>query len=221
MLENAVIGLVSGLFVSFLVLVIGKFWNKVIEPWIEERVYKDLHVEGKWYSLYVESGDYRQEIVNLKRHGHTITGIMVCKIGADDGEEYTLCGSFRNLLLPMTYESSDKNKSDRGTITLKSSHNGQRLNGEVAMYETRSDSICTARVIWFRNKDELEKTVEYIKKHRERLREIRLREQEVREELSEFMEEFAREYAKRKQQESDEIENAIEGEASLIEHNKG
>ena len=57
MVENIVVGLVSGLFVSFLVLVIGKLWRAVIEPWIEERVYKDLHIEGKWYSLYVESGD--------------------------------------------------------------------------------------------------------------------------------------------------------------------
>lgn len=221
MYENIVIGLVSGLVVSFLVLVIGKFWRGVVEPWFEERVYKDLHLEGKWFSLYVETGDYRQEIINLKRHGHAITGTMICKNGADEGEEYSLCGSFRNLLLPMTYESIDKNKSDRGTITLKSSHNGQRLVGEIAMYDTRTDSIDTARILWFRNKDELEKTVTYIKNHRERLQEIREKENEIREELSEFMAEFAREFSKRKRQEQEEKDNAIDGEALLIEHKKG
>jgi hypothetical protein len=217
MYENIVTGLVSGLVVSFTVLVIGKFWRGVVEPWFEERVYKDLHLEGKWFSLYVETGDYRQEIINLKRHGHAIIGLMTCRNGADEGEEYSLCGSFRNLLLPMTYESTDKNKSDRGTITLKSSHNGQRLIGEIAMYETRSGAIDTAQVIWFRNKDELKKTVEYIKEHREKLQELRERELEVREELSEFMAEFAKEFSKRKRQEQEEKDEAIDGESSLIE----
>ncbi|CAH6889072.1 conserved hypothetical protein [Vibrio chagasii] len=221
MLENVVVGLVSGLFVSFLVLVIGRFWKGVVEPWFEERVYKDLQIEGKWYSLYVETGDYRQEIVNLKRHGHTITGNMTCKNGADDGEEYILCGSFRNLVLPLTYESADKTKSDRGTITLMSSHNGQRFIGEVAMYETKSDAIDTAHVMWFRNKEDIKSTVEYIQEHREELRAIRNKEREIREELSDFMEEFAKAYAKKKRKEKAEKEDVIEGEAHQIEHKEG
>jgi hypothetical protein len=218
MVENIVVGLVSGLFVSFLVLVIGKLWRAVIEPWIEERVYKDLHIEGKWYSLYVESGDYRQEAINLKRHGHAIKGEMICKHGADDGEGYSLCGSFRNLLLPLTYESTDSKKSDRGTITLKSAHNGQRLVGEVAMYETKRDFISTAKVIWFRDKEELNKTIEYIKKNREKLKVIREKEFAVQEEFSKFFKEFSEEYARKKKKEQEENEPAIEGEAKRISH---
>lgn len=218
MLENIVVGLVSGLVVSFLVLVIGRFWKNIVEPWFEERVYKDLQIEGKWYSLYVDAGDYRQEIVNLTRHGHSISGKMTCKNGADDGEEYTLCGSFRNLVLPLTYESADKTKSDRGTITLMSSHNGQRFLGEVAMYETKSDSIDTATVIWFRDKDDLKETVKYIKEHREELKRIRDKERKNREEFSHFMEEFAKVFAKKKQKEQEDKNEAIEGEVHKIEH---
>ena len=218
MVENAVIGLVSGLVVSFIVLVVGRFWRGIVEPWFEERVYKDLHIEGKWFSLYVETGDYRQETINLKRHGHSISGHMICKTGADDGEEYTLCGSFRNLLLPLTYESTDKEKSDRGTITLKSSHNGQRFVGEVAMYETKSDDIDTCHVIWFRNKGDLEATVSYIKEHREILRAIRKKENAIREELSDFFDEFAKEFAKKKKAEKECDDDVIEGEAQRLKH---
>ncbi|KPZ70356.1 hypothetical protein AN944_02428 [Shewanella sp. P1-14-1] len=219
MFENVVSGLVSGLVVSFLVLVVGRFWKGVVEPWIEERVYKDLHVEGKWYSLYVNTGDYRQEAINIKRHGHTINGHMICKTGADDGEEYYICGSFRNLLLPLTYEAADKQKSDRGTITLMSSHNGERFVGEVAMYDTKADSIGTTKVIWFRNRKDLERTVKYIKLHREQLDEIRERERHIQDELSDFFEEFAKEFAKRKEEEQKEKEDAIEGESKRIENN--
>lgn len=218
MYENLMIGLVSGLVVSFIVLVLSKFWNRVVEPWFEERVYKDLHVEGKWFSLYVEADDYRQEIINLKRHGHAIAGTMTCKTGADEGEEYSLCGSFRNLLLPLTYEATDKNKSDRGTITLKSCHNGQRLIGEVAFYATIHDSVGTTKVIWFRKKEELDNTVKYIKEHRDELKELRERDQKIREEFSEFMEEFTKEFAKRRREKEEEKEKAIEGEVIKIEH---
>ncbi|EJK2117039.1 hypothetical protein [Vibrio navarrensis] len=220
MFQNLVVGLVSGLVVSFIVLVVGRAWRAIVEPWFEERVYKDLHIEGKWYSLYVDTDDYRQEAINLKRHGHSISGHMICKTGADDGEEYSLCGSFRNLLLPLTYEASDKKKSDRGTITLMSTHNGERFVGEVAMYETKTDSICTGHVIWFRNKKDLEETVSYIKQHREQLQKLRVRERELRAEFAEFFEEVAQEFAKRKMQERKAKEDAIEGEVHLVEDKK-
>jgi hypothetical protein len=219
MFENLVSGLISGLVVSFLVLVVSRFWRGVVDPWFEERVYKDLHIEGKWYSLYVNTGDYRKETISLKRHGHTITGHMICKTGEDDGEEYSLCGSFRNLLLPITYEATDKQKSDRGTITLMSSHNGERFIGKIAMYDTKSDSIDTTQIIWFRNKKDLEKTERFIRAHRDELDIIRAKEREIREELSDFFQEFAKEFSKKKKEEQQEKDDAIDGEAKRIEDN--
>ncbi|QUX94421.1 hypothetical protein C0J08_02890 [Marinomonas sp. CT5] len=219
MFENVVAGLVSGVVVSILVLVIGRFWKAVVVPWFEERVYKDLHVEGKWYSLYVDTGDYRQEIISLKRHGHSISGHIICKTGADDGEEYSVCGSFRNLLLPLTYEAADKQKSDRGTITLMSTYNGERFVGEIAMYETNTDSIGTTKVIWFRSKVDLDRTLTYIKLHREQLDKIRARELKIREDMREFFEEFTKEFSERKKQEQREKDDVIEGESKRLENN--
>lgn len=214
MLQNIVIGLVSGLFVSFIVLVIGRFWRGIVEPWFEERVYKDLHIEGRWYSLYVESADYRQESINIQRQGHAICGKMICKCGPDDGEEYTISGSFRNLLLPLAYESADPQKSDRGTITLMSTNNGQRFVGKVAMYETQRDQIETARVVWFRDREDLKKTICYIQAHRQAMEDMREKEEAIREEFSDFFEELKKEFTKEKQQEK---EITIEGEANQIE----
>ncbi|EHK5111959.1 hypothetical protein I2702_004778 [Vibrio parahaemolyticus] len=217
MIENLVAGLVSGLIVSFLVLVVGKFWRAVIEPWFEEKVYKDLRIEGKWYSLYVDAADYRQEVVNIKRKGHSIEGIMMCKTGVDEGEEYTISGSFRNMLLPLTYEARDRKKSDRGTVTLMSTHNGERLVGKVALYHTKYDEIETAPVIWFRNKEHLSKTIEYIEQHREEYREMMRQEEEVREQFFKFFEEYGDEFRRRQTQEE---ERTIEGEVEQIEHRK-
>ncbi len=134
MQENIISGLVSGLTVTFLVLVFRQFWHTAIIPWFEERVYKDVQIEGKWFGLYPLSRDLRQDVIVLKRHGHTITGIITCTKGGDEGDEYSVCGSFRNLLLPLTYESTDKTKTDRGSITLKCVRDGERLKGEISFY---------------------------------------------------------------------------------------
>lgn len=224
MLEsNIVVGLISGLTVSFIVMVLGKLWKGLVEPWFEERVYKDLHIEGKWYSLYVNAVDFRQETISLKRHGHTVTGTMMCTTGEDDGEEYHICGSFRNMLLPLTYEATDKKKTDRGSITLRSTFNGERLVGKIALYETRFDEVETGQVVWFRNKNDVKEQIEYIKAHREELDAIKEKERKVRREFQEFFKEFAKEFAERKKAEKDkekeEEERTIEGEAKRIENN--
>lgn len=214
MQSELTIGLISGLTVTGIILVIGKIWTSIIEPWFEERVYKDTHIEGKWFSLYVNSTDLRRETINLKRTGHGVEGKMMCNTGKDDGEEYLLQGSFRNLLLPMTYEANDNSKTDRGTITLKSIHNGQRLTGRVAMYNTGRDSISSAPVIWFRKKEDLEEQVAYIKRHREELQAIREKSEQVAEEFQKFFDEFFEEFAKKKREEA---ERTFEGESQRIE----
>ena len=210
-------GLISGLVVTFIVLIVGRLWSSIVEPWFEERVYKDLHIEGKWYSLYVDSSDLRQETINLKRHGHTVTGKMMCTTGPDDGEEYDLQGSFRNMLLPLSYESSDKKKTDRGTITLRSSFNGERLVGKIALYETRFDDIETGQVVWFRDKEDVRAQIEYITEHREKIQKMKNQEAELQKKFREFFKEFAKEYARKKAAEKDSV---IEGEAKRIESDR-
>ena len=156
MYENLISGLVSGLVVTVFVVVFRTFWKSIIVPWFEERVYKDVKIEGKWFGLYPTSIDLRRDVIVLKRHGHYVSGTLTCTKGKDEGDEYSLCGSFRNLLLPLTYESTDREKTDRGTITLRAINNGEKLSGKIAYYHNSRDSISSTNIIWFRSKDELE-----------------------------------------------------------------
>ncbi|MFO4643386.1 hypothetical protein [Vibrio cholerae] len=156
MQENFIVGLVSGLVVTIFVVTFKKFWEAVIIPWFEERVYKDVKIEGKWYGINPTTKDLEENLITLKRHGHTIQGTMICVSGADEGTEFKLCGSFRNMLLPLTYEENDKTKTDRGTITLKVINNGEEMKGILAFYHNQRDSIETANVHWYRNKSKVE-----------------------------------------------------------------
>lgn len=172
-------GLISGLVVSLLVVFISRFWAYVVVPWFEDRIYKDAHIEGKWFGLYPATVDYRQDIVVLKRHGHAICGKMVCVHGDDEGEEYALSGSFRNMILPLTYETLDKHKTDRGTITLICSRNGEQLIGKIALYETMTDRVTTGNIIWFRRKEHLVNAVKEIEAQKSILQKLRAEKREI------------------------------------------
>lgn len=152
-------GLISGAIVTLSVIVFRSFWKSVVVPWFEDRVYKDARIEGKWFSLYPGDQPYRQETIVLERRGHAIRGTMICTNGADEGDSYSLSGSFRNLLLPLIYESSDRSRIDRGTITLRSTDDGRGFSGRLAAYGSQDDEVFSARVVWFRSKDRLDRTV--------------------------------------------------------------
>jgi hypothetical protein len=153
--EQLATGLISGLVVTFIAILGRSVWAKVVVPWFEERVYKDAHIEGKWFSLYPESPRIRQEVINLERHGHQISGTMICINGGDKGEKYNLSGSFRNLILPLTYESTEKGKTDRGSLTLMCLANGEVLKGQIANYDTNHNTVQSAGVIWYRSQASL------------------------------------------------------------------
>ena len=157
MLGNLIAGVVSGLFVTVSVFAFRIFWLSKIVPWFEERVYKDAKIEGEWFSLYPMIEGRRQEIISLKRHGHAITGTIICtRSEGDEGEQYDVHGSFRNMILPLIYETHDRSKTDRGTITLKLTQNAKQLTGRIALYSDKEDTILSTDVIWFRSKKRLE-----------------------------------------------------------------
>lgn len=191
--ESIVSGLVAGLVVAFIVVLTRKIWDAVIVPWFEERIYKDIKIEGKWYGLYPEfnANGYRQDVVVLKRHGHTITGTMICTKGgegaeSDEGEEYNLSGSFRNMLLPLVYESSDLEKSDRGSLNMMCIYNGERFSGKICMYNTTQHSISSTSLLWFRKKEHLEETIQHLNAQEERRRQLQEQREQIEKEEQEM-----------------------------------
>ncbi len=185
MQDSIIAGLISGLIVTLFIIIFKSLWDKIIIPWFEERIYKDAYIEGTWYSLHPDEAYFRQEIFALKRTGHNIIGTMVCVEGEDKGEEYTVEGSFRNMILPLIYESSDTSKTDRGSITLKAIRNGEVLRGKISLYNNGNDDITSATIILFKNKDELEKTVKHIKQQKEKILKMRLEKQKLEKNLKE------------------------------------
>lgn len=183
MRENIIAGLVSGLFVTIFAFAFRAFWHAVIIPWFEERVYKDVKIEGKWFTLHTEELNERQEVVQLKRHGHSVSGLMTCIEGPDQGEEYILNGSFRNMVLSLHYETSDVKSTDRGAITLRCKRNGEQLVGKIANYDTLTEEISSANIYFFRYKSAQEEMLSMVRKRRQLRKDLVKQRREVEESL--------------------------------------
>ena len=148
-MEELAIGVTSGLVATFLVFVLHKFYLAVIRPWFEDRVYQDARIEGRWCINYPEMPEVEEQ-VTLQRAAHKITGQINCSKGPDAGKIYEIEGTFRNLLLTLTYTSADSAALDRGAFVVQLNGNGTSFSGRSSYYYNEEHSIVGAACMWHR-----------------------------------------------------------------------
>ncbi|RNC85886.1 MAG: hypothetical protein ED557_03705 [Balneola sp.] len=168
MLENISIGIVAGLLTAFITIVLRALWVRILIPWFEELLYKDIKIEGVWIGLYIdnyhlieqgtiepgeedwnkmletvaEDGYSPSEIrVNLKRNGYRIRGDFLGISGSEKGTIAKLEGEFKNLILSGIYDTKDNQIIDKGSFSFISIKNGTMLKGYFSSYENNSHSI--------------------------------------------------------------------------------
>jgi hypothetical protein len=141
------LGVISGLVTTLLVVVFRSIWLKIIDPWYENHVYKDVPIEGGWEckgAFVVRNqqnpvdGTFKWE---LGRKGHHVTGTFVGIAGPDQGLAYTIEGVFKNLLLTASYSSKNPASLDRGTVSLMLVNNGRTLTGFCSYYSHVDNAV--------------------------------------------------------------------------------
>ena len=167
--KSILVGIISGVSASFILLILKNLWINTLFPVIENAIYKDLKIEGKWYGIYTNTSYLRQDIIEIKRKGHNIEGTLTCISEYDKGEIYVIKGSFKNLILSLTYETQDKCKTDRGSLTLMAKNNGCLFRGKIALYENNSDAITDWNIIWFRDNEHYKIMTDNLEKYRDKL----------------------------------------------------
>ena len=148
-MDELVIGVVSGLVASLVIFVLHAVYLSAIRPWMEDRVYKDARIEGRWCITYPGMPDVEEQ-VTLKRTAHKVTGQINSSKGPDAGKIYDIEGTFRNLLLTLTYTSSDRSALDRGAFVLQLNDNGASFFGRSSYYYNEDHSIVDAECKWRR-----------------------------------------------------------------------
>jgi len=147
-MDSIAIGIIAGLITTFIVIVIQKLWSGAVEPWYEERIYKDARIEGVWEGTYPDID--LKEIITLKRVAHSVSGIVAIVEGPNQGQTYELSGTFKNLILTVTYSAKDRESLDRGSYTLMLKNNGKTMEGHSVFYEDDMNEIVTGPCVWKR-----------------------------------------------------------------------
>ena len=90
--------------------------------------------------------------VTLERKGHIVSGTMLGTTGGNEGRNYVISGSFRNLILTGTYESTDRSEIERGCFSLMLKNNGSCLHGYMVAYSDNDHELGAIRTTWSRHR---------------------------------------------------------------------
>lgn len=97
-------------------------------------------IQGKWRTTFNENGDESHESVTLKQKGRQVKGKIEY---LDEGKKiiYKFKGSFDNLILTATYESTDPQEIERGSFSLQYKHKQRKkLKGQYVTFSKKEDS---------------------------------------------------------------------------------
>jgi hypothetical protein len=143
------IGVVSGLVASLIIFVLQLGYLRVFRPWLEELLYRDLKIEGRWLGEFPEAEEFK-ETVQLTREGHRVKGTVTVTRGPDIGHTYAVEGTFKNLILTLSFAAQDSTRLDRGTYTFQVQNNGRDLCGFSTFYQDEENAITCMKSTWKR-----------------------------------------------------------------------
>lgn len=155
MSDPLLVGVVSGLVAtgifSFSVFFLSVVWRKIIEPWWENKLYKDARIDGEWLTkLEAKKTENDVEVVSIIQVGHAINGDIACTQGPDEGKKYKFKGTFRNQILTGHYWNTKKTSIDSGSFSLRLENDGARLKGYTSYYHDETHNIIAREYTWVR-----------------------------------------------------------------------
>lgn len=132
---NVSIGIISGIITSIIIFLFLHVYQQIIKGYIENLLYKDIMISGKWKTKAVyPHGNEIEEIVEMKQSAHKVNGTIRL-----ESDEYAFKGEFKNMILTSTYWNSNISDRDRGTFTLECKKNGSVLEGYAALFVESKD----------------------------------------------------------------------------------
>lgn len=149
-MPELLLGIISGLVASSITLIIANMWKRVIEPWIDERLYRGIKINGRWLATTTVNGVERKVAWEISQIAHRISGRAVPLTGPNQGYVFDTRGYFRNLVLTLTYERKDEYSLNCGCLTLRLVNNGTKLEGYLVFYDSVTECISTSKYLLIR-----------------------------------------------------------------------
>lgn len=116
---SIVSGLIGGLLSSIIVLLGALWWRKIFVPWLEDRLYKGIRIDGAWKTVMIIGETESFEQATLKQFAHRIKGtIHYPKDAFGHSHTYSVEGEFRDRTLTLIQHEVGHSHQDLGAIVL-------------------------------------------------------------------------------------------------------
>ena len=145
-LEIGVIGSVLG---GSILLLAQWFWRSPLSSIVLRFQKNEPRIAGKWRTSFKEEGQEYHESVTLRQHGRNIMADIILREDNNDETVYKFVGTFRNLVLSGTYQSTDESDFERGAILLRYIQRGTFV-GQNLFFSKKSEHLVSSDYEWTR-----------------------------------------------------------------------
>lgn len=146
-------GVVSGVLSAALLWLVGYLWFNVCTPWLDNRLYKGVLLDGKWqgarnaYREKETDGNIERELIHrlellleLEQHGYKISGIFRAKAIDPENRDvyenlYKISGHVSDNFVILEYTPVSRKRAGLGTFVLNVKNGGRRMHGSISFVE--------------------------------------------------------------------------------------
>ncbi len=146
-----VLGVLAGLLTTIVVAAAAAWFNKVLVPWHEDRVYRGVRIDGAWQ---VQLATVHQEgELTLEQHAFDVVGsLRLDGVGerTPDAREYVVRGQVADRYVQLTAVARKKQQFGTVAMLLHVSHGGGVMEGSFSYQSLTDNQLRTTRCISLR-----------------------------------------------------------------------
>lgn len=154
-LENIIVGVVSGVFTAAFLYLLSLLIKNHFIPWFQQVTYKGVDVNGSWSSKVEVAGIHGNMEMNIFQHGHNLEGDLTIVQGKDienpsNVTNLTLKGNIWEGFVTLNHQSKDRSRLSCSTSLLQVLNGGIRLKGVYCFRSIQTDKIESVEIKWER-----------------------------------------------------------------------
>lgn len=150
MIADGLLGIITGILTSFLLLAGKKLWDGWAVPFIRATRYSGVQVEGTWIGVNPDPEEGNKIRLFLRQSAHDLAGDMTLTLTGGGSErvlDFVVNGYMWEGFLTLNLRPKDRRVTSYATVLVKLHDGGQRLLGQMAFRNVQADIVETSKLI--------------------------------------------------------------------------
>lgn len=165
MIQEIVVGVVSGILSALLIIVIGAMIQRVVLPWYRSVTYSGVDISGEWHCI---DPSMAQEITfNLTQKANIVSGFATFTWDHDDTDlqhrefevvrNFNVSGFIKDRFVQLTLRHIDSKRIGIHSYLLEVCGDGRKMEGIFSFYSVRTNLMESSQHILYRDRELAEK----------------------------------------------------------------